>query len=126
MDIKKQCSVCKKQFNPCSSCDKLKVFFKDETYQWRKVVCCIEHFYYHLPIIKYARKEIDKDTAKKQLNNAIDKYGEIEFNDNVLNIVEEILSESGINKIETDIMDKIIEVNIESSKNTVNKKKKTR
>ena len=79
-----------------------------------------------MPIIEYIRGKIDKKTAKEQLSETIEMYGEIEFNDNVLNIAEEILSKSDINKIETDVIDKIIEVNIESSKNTVNRKKKTR
>lgn len=99
MELKKQCSVCKKQFTPCASCEKLKVFFNDEAYQWRKVVCCSEHFFYHLPIIEYSRGKIDKETAKEQLSEAIDKNGEIEFNDNVSKIVSEILKET--EKIET-------------------------
>lgn len=89
----KQCMVCKAMFIPCTSCDKLKVFYKDEIYQWKKVVCCSEHFFYHLPIIEYKRGMITKEEAKEQLQNAIDKYGNLDFNDNVKFIVEDILAE---------------------------------
>lgn len=94
MELKKQCSVCKKMFVPCSSCEKLQVFFNDEAYQWRKVVCCPEHFYYHLPIIEYSRGVIDKKTAKERLTETIERTGKIDFNNNVSGIVQEILSES--------------------------------
>lgn len=87
-----RCRVCNNTFEVCLSCDKN----IDENYQWRRVVCCPEHFDYHIPIIEYVRKQIDKETAKARLNKAIDKYGMIEFNDNVKNIVNEILSEEVI------------------------------
>ena len=93
MELKKQCSVCNKFFTPCSSCDKLRIFFNDEVYQWRRVVCCPEHFYYHLPIIEYIRGKIDKKIAKEQLSETIEMYGEIEFNDNISNVAKEILSD---------------------------------
>lgn len=83
------CRVCNNTFEVCLSCDKHTL---DENYQWRKVVCCPEHFDYHIPIIEYARKIIDKETAKTRLEKAIEKYGMIEFNDNVKSIVDEILS----------------------------------
>lgn len=86
-----RCRVCNNTFEVCLSCDKHTIS-NDENYQWRKVVCCPEHFDFHIPIIEYVRKQIDKETAKTRLEKAIEKYGMIEFNDNVKNIVDEILS----------------------------------
>lgn len=89
----KQCLVCDNLFEVCQSCDKQSIFFKDSMYQWRKVVCCPEHFHYHIIIIEYVRKEIDKTTAKSRLQEIIKDYGMIEFNDNVKGIVNEILAD---------------------------------
>lgn len=122
MELKKQCSICKKEFTPCNSCDKLSIFFNDIAYQWRKVVCCIDHFYYHLPIINYSRGQIQKNEARKQLLDCIDKYGEVDFNDNVLKIVEDILSYD--DEDNTDTIKETEEINIESSKSFINTKKK--
>lgn len=85
--------VCKAYFEPCNSCDKLKVFYKDEMYQWRKVVCCPEHFLYHVPIIEYSRGQLSKEQAKAELLETIKNNGNIDFNDNVKSIVAEILSD---------------------------------
>lgn len=123
MELKKQCSICKKEFTPCNSCDKLSIFFNDIAYQWRKVVCCIDHFYYHLPIINYSRGKIQKNEARKQLLDCIDKYGEVEFNNNVSNIVEDILSYDDESNTD-DTIKETEEINIESSKSFINTKKK--
>ena len=85
----KQCLVCGKDFEVCNTCSK----YTDEVYQWRRVVCCPEHFAYHLPIIQYVRKQITKDEAKKELLSAIDAYGEVNFADNIKPTVAEILAE---------------------------------
>lgn len=91
MTEKKQCSVCNKEFSPCDKC--LKHSGNSEIVQWRRVVCCPEHFSFHLPIINYVRKNIDKETAKKELQTAIKYYGEPDFNDNVKYVVDEIMAE---------------------------------
>lgn len=91
--MKERCRVCNELFEVCLSCDKQSIFFKDKEYQWRKVVCCPQHIHYHIPIIEYTRNEIDKPTAKDRLQEAIDKYGMIDFNDNVKPIVDEIMLE---------------------------------
>lgn len=85
----KSCLVCGKLFEQCNTCSKN----IDEMYQWRRVVCCPEHFAYHLPIIRYARKQITKAEAKADLDKAIADYGKIEFADNVKALVAEILTE---------------------------------
>lgn len=123
MEFKKQCSVCNKEFTPCTSCSKLSVFFNDTAYQWRKVVCCVEHFYYHLPIIDYSRGKVSKNEAKEQLLNCIDKYGKIDFNDNISKIVDEILSDDKTEEV-SEIIEEVKEINIESSESFVNVKKK--
>lgn len=91
MAEKKQCAVCNKEFTPCSRC--LGKSNNGELLQWRRVVCCPEHFSFHLPIINYVRKNIDKETAKKELQTAIKYYGEVEFNDNVKRVIDEIMAE---------------------------------
>lgn len=78
---KKECSVCKKIFEPCT-CK-----------SWRTVVCCPEHFIPHATLVTYRDKKIDKTTAKKELEDAIERFGEIDFNDNVQALVDEILTE---------------------------------
>lgn len=83
------CLVCGKLFEQCHTCNKN----IDEMLQWRRVVCCPEHFTYHLPIIQYVRKQITKTEAKAELSKAIADYGEIEFADNIKSVVAEILAE---------------------------------
>lgn len=85
----RNCLVCGKEFVPCNSCNKN----VDEALQWRRVVCCPEHFVYHLPVIQYVRKQIAKAEAKTELDKAINDYGEIEFADNIKPVVAEILAE---------------------------------
>ena len=86
----KNCLVCGKEFEVCTVC-KHNI---PEELQWRRVVCCEEHFHYHLPIIMYVRNKIDKETAKQQLNDAIKKYGNIEFCGNIKSVTKEILAEN--------------------------------
>lgn len=105
----KNCLVCGKEFKPCSTCNKN----IPEELQWRRVVCCPEHFQYHLPVIKYVRKEITKVKAKEMLQAAIDAHGKIEFNNNIKAVVEEILAED---KVE-DIKDKVPVAKTNLSKN---------
>lgn len=83
--IVKECQVCKKTFEPCSTCHQFN--------GWRAVTCCPEHYAFHIPIISYVRNKIIKEQAKIELQEAINTYGMIDFNDNVLNIVNEILAE---------------------------------
>lgn len=89
MEIIKHCLVCGKEFKACNTCQKN----ISEMLQWRRVVCCPEHFAYHLPIIEFHNGIINKATAKKELQEAIDTYGTIEFCENVKGIAEEILAE---------------------------------
>lgn len=89
MSTYRDCLVCGKSFKVCNTCNKN----TDEMFQWRRVVCCPEHFQYHLPIIRFVRNQIDKETAKNELRSVIERYGEIEFCNDVKNIVGEILSE---------------------------------
>lgn len=96
MITKKNCLVCGKEFVPCSNCNKN----VDENLQWRRVVCCPEHFCYHLPIIQYVRGIISKSDAKKELENAIENYGQIDFSDNVKSIVQEIMEEENYDEEE--------------------------
>lgn len=63
-----------------------------EELQWRRVCCCAKHFAFHLPIIRYVRHEIDKDTAKAELQKAVTNFGEVEYADNIKKTVAEILS----------------------------------
>ena len=50
--IIKECQVCKKMFEPCSTCHQFS--------GWRAVVCCPEHYAFHIPIISYIRNKITK------------------------------------------------------------------
>lgn len=111
----KNCLVCGKEFKACNTCQK----GVDEVFQWRRVVCCPEHFSYHIPIIQYSRGKIDKATARYELKNAIDTYGNIEFSDNVKGIVNEIFTE--------DIArEDMVEIPFEDSVTTENKKRKNK
>ncbi len=91
----KNCLVCGKEFKPCATCNRN----TPEELQWRRVVCCPAHFQYHLPIIKYVRKEITKAEAKELLQTAIDTYGKIEFYNNVKAVAEEILADDNVENI---------------------------
>lgn len=86
----RNCLVCGKSFKACNTCQK----DIPEELQWRRVVCCPEHFQYHIPIIQYVRGKIDKKTAKNDLQLAIEKYGEVEFCTEIKDIVSKILTES--------------------------------
>ena len=83
------CLVCGKEFEQCHTCNKN----VDEMLQWRRVVCCPEHFAFHLPIIQYVRGQISKAEAKAELDKAIKDYGEIDFADNIKSVVAEIMAE---------------------------------
>lgn len=85
----KNCLVCGKEFVPCSVCG------GDEMLRWRRVVCCPEHFAFHLILIKYSRALIDRQTAKKELNDAVSRYGSIVFTGAAQKIAEEILATKG-------------------------------
>ena len=85
----RDCMVCGKQFKVCNTC--LKSI--PEELQWRRVVCCPQHFAYHLPIIRYVRKQISRDEAKKELKNAIETFGEIEFVADIKSVADEILAD---------------------------------
>lgn len=87
--VVKTCMVCGKQFKACGTCHKN----VPEELQWRRVVCCPQHFAFHLPIIRYVRKEIDKADAKSAIENAVKNYGEIEFTNDIKAVVDEILSD---------------------------------
>lgn len=108
----RDCLVCGKSFEICNHCSKV----LPEEMQWRRVVCCPEHFSYHEPIILYVRKKIDKVTAKNDLQSAIDRYGKIDFCDNIKSVVTEIMTEDVVptkqkkkSKIETVIEEKTSE-----------------
>ncbi len=85
----RNCMVCGKRFKICNTCLKS----MPEELQWRRVVCCSQHFAYHLPIIRYVRKEISRDNAKAELQHAITTFGEIEFAENIKSVVNEILAD---------------------------------
>lgn len=80
--------VCGKQFKVCNTCHKN----IPEELQWRRVVCCPQHFAFHLPIIRYSRHQISKQEANAELQNAIEKYGIPEFAKDIQSVVNEILS----------------------------------
>ena len=90
--IIKECQVCKKMFEPCSTCHQFS--------GWRAVVCCPEHYAFHIPIISYIRNKITKEQAKTDLQEAISVYGMIDFNDNILDFVNEILAENIVEPIQ--------------------------
>lgn len=86
----KDCMVCGKRFKVCNTCIKS----IPEELQWRRVVCCSQHFAFHLPIIRYVRKQISKAEACTELKRALSAYGEVEFTKDIQPIVDEILSDS--------------------------------
>lgn len=85
----RNCTVCGKQFKICNTCLKS----VPEELQWRRVVCCSQHFAYHLPIIRYSRKQISKAEAKAELEHAIAAFGEVEFAEDIKSVVNEILAD---------------------------------
>lgn len=99
MEIIRHCLVCGKEFKACNTCQQN----IPETLQWRRVVCCPAHFAYHIPIIMYHNGEYSKDKARTELQDAIDTYGNIEYCDNVLAIVNEILADDVKSELEIDI-----------------------
>lgn len=101
MDTYRDCLVCGKSFKICRTCRK----DIDEVYQWRRVVCCPEHFAFHIPIIDYIRGNIDKETAKSDLEKVISQYGEIEFCDDIKPVVVEIMGTNNKVAETTDIAD---------------------
>lgn len=128
MSKKIRCAVCNNLFEPCEKCLKLSPVY-GEINQWKRVVCCPEHFMYHMPIIQYVRGKISKDEAKKDLQMVIDKYGMIDFNDNVKGIVDEILCDDDVETIDAvnesiDITDDVQEWSDYSVETTTSKKKR--
>ena len=86
---KKNCLVCGKEFEACNSCSDTTA----EALQWRRVVCCPEHFFYHEPIILYIRGKMSREEASNALRKAVEKYGEIDFVGAIQPIVTELLAE---------------------------------
>lgn len=89
MTTYRNCMVCGKQFKVCNTCHNT----LPEELQWRRVVCCSQHFAYHLPIIRYIRKQIGRDEAKAELKSAIAKFGEVVFTADIRPVVNEILAD---------------------------------
>lgn len=87
--IYRNCMVCGKQFKICNTCLKT----MPEELQWRRVVCCSQHFAYHLPIIRYARKQISREEARAELTRAINTFGNVNFTKDIRPIVNEILAD---------------------------------
>lgn len=87
--VYRNCMVCGKQFKVCNTC----LRSMPEELQWRRVVCCSQHFAYHLPIIRYVRKEISREEAKAELTRAIEKFDKIEFAEDIKPVVNEILAD---------------------------------
>ena len=85
--IMKNCLVCGKEYPACVFCDS-----QNEFLAWRSVVCTQEHFAYHIPIIRYIRNQISKEQAKTDLINAEKMYGEIEYADDIKDVVNDIKS----------------------------------
>lgn len=102
----RECLVCGKLFKPCDYCKKYSLTLSNENYQWRKVVCCPEHFHYHLPIIQYVNKIITLKEAYEQLTEAIETYGEITFSENIKAVADEILSYSDKKSVSEETIEK--------------------
>ncbi len=88
-EVYRNCMVCGKQFKVCNVCHKS----VPEELQWRRVVCCPQHFAFHLPIIRYVRKEISKSDARAEIENAVKNYGEIEYAEDIKPVVDDIFSD---------------------------------
>lgn len=84
--VYRNCMVCGKEFKICNTC----INKSAEQFQWKRVVCCREHFAYHMPIIQYTRNIIDKYEAKEELDHAFSEYGDVNFVESVRDIVNEI------------------------------------
>lgn len=94
-EIIKECQVCGAKYKGCNFCEQQNQFLA-----WRSVVCKPEHFAYHIPIISYIRKQISKEQAKTDLLNAEKMYGELEYADDIKNIVAEI---KGADEIQSEV-----------------------
>lgn len=83
--VYKNCLVCGKRYEACAFCDSQNSF-----YAWRSVVCSPEHFVYHLPIIKYIRKQVSKEDAREELLLAETQNGKIQYAADIQSVVDEI------------------------------------
>lgn len=88
-EIYRNCRVCGKRFKVCSVCHKN----TPEEFQWRRVVCCPQHFSFHLPVIRYVRKEISKSEARAEIENAVNNYGDVEYAEDIKPVIDEIFSD---------------------------------
>lgn len=95
----KKCTICGKDFEACNVCNNT----VSESFQWRRVVCCPEHFLFHEPIIQYVRGNISKEEASKALKKAIKEYGEVEFVENIAPIANELLAVDKLEEVKADI-----------------------
>lgn len=104
MSNTKNCLVCGKEFKPCNTC----ISGARDIYNWKKVTCCREHHDYLMPIIEYSRHEISKYEAKKQLEKAINEYGNVTFADNIASLANEILAEDKKIKKHTKLLNDVV------------------
>lgn len=118
MAEKKRCMVCNKEFTPCSRCSgSISGINGVDLKPWRQVVCCPEHYSFHVTLNKYVRGTIDKETAGKELRTAIRYYGEVDYNDNVKHLAEEIMAEPVVRDVETNAAENAAEVALENAEN---------
>ena len=88
--VTKKCSVCGREFIPCNTCGG-----ENELLKWRRVVCCPEHFSFHIILISYIRGITSKEQARQELVQAMERFGAPVLCGQAKTIAEELLNEGG-------------------------------
>ena len=80
----RKCLVCGKEFVPCASCA------GDELLSWRRVVCCAEHFSFHLAMVEYSRGAISASQALEDIRECEELYGKPDYCGSAKKQIDEI------------------------------------
>ncbi len=105
LELNAECDICGKKYHICNSCSEV-LSLKP----WRTVTDTVDHYKIYLALSEYTKTR-DKEKAKNELQNC-NLSGLENFNKNIREVIEEILSEKTIKKIKTSAKTKINKDNI--------------